>query len=76
VTVLNDVDYTQICFAMEDDARTRAVTQRLLADGTAWMSGSHWRGRDIIRVSVSNWSTDDTDIEQAVDALHRAIRAK
>ena len=41
-----------------DDARTRAVTARLLADGTAWMSGSRWRGRDVLRVSVSNWSTD------------------
>jgi glutamate/tyrosine decarboxylase-like PLP-dependent enzyme len=73
VTVLNEVVYTQTCLAMESDERTRAVTQRLLADGTAWMSGSRWRGRDIIRISVSNWSTDDQDIERSVDALRRAI---
>jgi hypothetical protein len=39
------------------------------------MSGSRWRGRDVIRVSVSNWSTDDADIERSVDALRRAIQA-
>ena len=73
VEVLNDVVYTQVCLALEDDARTREVTQRLLADGTAWMSGSRWAGRDVIRISVSNWSTDDDDIAQSVDALRRAI---
>ena len=70
--VVNDVDYTQVCVAFEDDERTRAVTARLLADGVAWMSGSRWRGSDVLRVSVSNWSTDDRDIELSLDALRRA----
>jgi glutamate/tyrosine decarboxylase-like PLP-dependent enzyme len=73
VEVLNDVVYTQVCFALESDERTRAVTQRLLADGTAWMSGSRWAGRDVIRISVSNWTTDDDDIARSVDAVRRAI---
>ncbi|TDS77159.1 pyridoxal phosphate-dependent decarboxylase family protein [Amnibacterium kyonggiense] len=71
-TVLNDVVFSQVCIAFEDDERTRAVTARLLADGTAWMSGSRWRGRDVIRVSVSNWSTDDEDVRRSVEALRRA----
>jgi glutamate/tyrosine decarboxylase-like PLP-dependent enzyme len=73
VQVLNDVVYTQICLAVEDDERTRAVTARLLADGTAWMSGSRWAGRDVLRISVSNWTTDADDIAKSVDALRRAI---
>jgi glutamate/tyrosine decarboxylase-like PLP-dependent enzyme len=73
VEVLNDIVYTQVCLALEDDQRTRDVTQRLVADGTAWMSGSRWAGRDVIRISVSNWTTDDDDIAQSVDALRRAI---
>ena len=55
-----------------DDERTRAVTARLLADGTAWMSGSRWHGRDVLRVSVSNWSTDAADVDTAVAAVRRA----
>ena len=70
--VLNDVVYTQVCVAFEDDDRTRAVIARLLADGTTWMSGSHWSGREVLRVSVSNWSTDDDDVRRSVDALRRA----
>jgi glutamate/tyrosine decarboxylase-like PLP-dependent enzyme len=70
--VVNDVDYTQVCVVFEDDERTREVTARLLADGVAWMSGSRWRGADVLRVSVSNWSTDDRDVELSLDALRRA----
>jgi len=70
--ILNDVVFTQVCVAFGDDARTRDVTSRLLADGTAWMSGSHWQGRDVLRVSVSNWSTDEADVGASVDAVRRA----
>jgi glutamate/tyrosine decarboxylase-like PLP-dependent enzyme len=70
--ILNDVVYTQVSVAFGDDDRTRAVTERLLADGTAWMSGSRWRDRAVLRVSVSNWSTDEADIAASVDAVRRA----
>ncbi|MBV8528139.1 MAG: aspartate aminotransferase family protein [Candidatus Dormibacteraeota bacterium] len=70
--VLNDVDYTQVCVAFGDDARTRAVTERLIADGLVWMSGSKWHDRDVVRISVSNWSTDDADVRWALDAVRRA----
>jgi glutamate/tyrosine decarboxylase-like PLP-dependent enzyme len=70
--VLNEVVFTQVCVSFGDDARTRAVIERLLADGTAWMSGSRWHGRDVLRVSVSNWSTDQGDVDVAVDAVRRA----
>ncbi|CAN5505405.1 aminotransferase class V-fold PLP-dependent enzyme [soil metagenome] len=70
--ILNDVVFTQVCAAFGTDERTRAVTQRLLADGTAWMSGSRWCDRDVLRVSVSNWSTDDADVARSVDAVRRA----
>ena len=73
--VLNDVVFTQVCVSFGDDARTRAVTARLLADGTAWMSGSRWRGRDVLRVSVSNWSTGQDDVAASVDAVRRAALA-
>ena len=70
--IVNDVVFTQVCAAFGNDERTRAVTARVLADGTAWMSGSRWRNRDVLRVSVSNWSTDATDVQESVDAVRRA----
>jgi glutamate/tyrosine decarboxylase-like PLP-dependent enzyme len=70
--VLNDVVFTQVCVAFEDDARTREVTARLLASGTAWMSGSRWHGTDVLRVSVSNWSTDEADVAASIEAVRLA----
>jgi glutamate/tyrosine decarboxylase-like PLP-dependent enzyme len=75
VEVLNDVVYTQVCLSFGADERTQDVTRRLIADGTAWMSGSKWHGRDVLRVSVSNWTTNDEDVRQTLDALGRACRS-
>lgn len=75
VQVLNDVVFTQVSVAFEDDERTRRVTARVLADGETWMSGSHWRDRDVLRVSVSNAATTDADVERAVAAVRRAAEA-
>jgi glutamate/tyrosine decarboxylase-like PLP-dependent enzyme len=72
VEILNDVVYTQVCAAFGDDARTQQVTAAVIADGTAWMSGSRWRGRDVLRISVSNWSTTADDVTRSVDLLRRA----
>ncbi len=73
--VLNDVVYTQVCVAFGDDERTHRVTDALLADGTAWMSGSRWRDRAVLRISVSNWSTDEADVAASIDAVRRAVVA-
>lgn len=75
IEVLNTVDYTQVSLAFGDDATTRAVTARVIADGKVWMSGSHWQGRDVLRVSVSNWSTDADDVGTAVEAVSSAFAA-
>jgi glutamate/tyrosine decarboxylase-like PLP-dependent enzyme len=69
--VLNDVVYTQVCVAFEDDARTQRIVQGLLEDGTAWISGSTWRNRAVLRISVSNWSTTEDDVARSLDALRR-----
>jgi len=71
-TVVNEVVFTQVCATFGDDDRTRAVVERMLADGTAWTSGSRWRGRAVLRISVSNAGTTDEDVARTVEALRRA----
>jgi glutamate/tyrosine decarboxylase-like PLP-dependent enzyme len=71
--VLNDVVFTQVCVSFGSDERTRAVTQTLIDDGVVWMSGSRWAGRDVLRISVSNWSTDASDVAVSLDAVARAV---
>ena len=72
VEVLNDVVFTQVCLSFGTDERTREVGRRLMEDGTVWMTGSRWHGRDVLRISVSNWSTDEDDVARSLEALRRA----
>jgi glutamate/tyrosine decarboxylase-like PLP-dependent enzyme len=73
--VLNDVVYTQVCVAFGDDEQTRAVTERIISSGITWMSGSRWHGRSVLRISVSNWSTDAEDVHASVEAVRQAVLA-
>jgi glutamate/tyrosine decarboxylase-like PLP-dependent enzyme len=70
--VLNDVVFTQVSVSFGDDERTRRVVSRMLEDGTAWMSGSRWRDRAVLRIAVSNASTTDEDVDRSIEALRRA----
>jgi glutamate/tyrosine decarboxylase-like PLP-dependent enzyme len=72
-SVLNAVEFTQVCATFGTDQRTEEVVRRLLADGTAWMSGSTWRDQSVLRISVSNWSTTDNDVERSLDAVRKAV---
>jgi glutamate/tyrosine decarboxylase-like PLP-dependent enzyme len=73
VEILNDVVLNQVLvrFSGPDDV-TREVIDRVQRDGTCWMSGTTWRGRAAMRISVSNWSTDEADVDRSVDAILRA----
>jgi glutamate/tyrosine decarboxylase-like PLP-dependent enzyme len=71
--VLNEVVFTQVSVSFGDDETTRRVTAALIADGAAWMSGSRWHDRDVLRISVSNWSTDADDVAQSLAAIERAV---
>jgi glutamate/tyrosine decarboxylase-like PLP-dependent enzyme len=75
VEVLNDVVFTQVSLTFGSDERTKAVTAALIADGAVWMSGSKWRGHDILRISVSNWSTDADDVAFSIAAVTRAMES-
>jgi glutamate/tyrosine decarboxylase-like PLP-dependent enzyme len=68
-TVLNDVVLNQVLVSFGEAERTRRVVRRLQADGTCWCGISVWQGHTAMRISVSNWSTSDTDVEQCLEAM-------
>lgn len=74
-TIVNDVVYTQVCVAFEDDERTAAVMAALLEEGVVRPSPSRWSGRAVIRVSVSNWQTDADEVAETIAAFARAVAA-
>ena len=51
---------------------TDEVLRRVQASGDAWMSGTVWRGRKAIRISVSNWQTSGDDVARTLQAFAAA----
>lgn len=76
VEILNDVVLNQVLVRFaDDDAVTRATVQRVQEDGTCWLSGTEWRGRAAMRISVSNWQTSAADVERSAGAILEAAAA-
>jgi glutamate/tyrosine decarboxylase-like PLP-dependent enzyme len=74
VEVLNEVVLNQVLFTFANDEQTDAALSAVQEGGKVWMSGTTWRGRRAIRVSVSNWQTDDEEIDLALDAFRAAVQ--
>ena len=72
--VLNEVVLNQVVVAFGDPERTRRIVAALQDEGTCWCGGTVWRGRVAMRISVSNWSTTDADVERALTAMLRLAR--
>ena len=68
--VLNDVVLNQVLVRFgDDDATTQAVIAAVQESGEAWLGGTIWAGRAAARVSVSNWSTTESDIDRLAAAF-------
>ena len=70
--VLNDVVLNQVLVRVEGadpDALTREMIVRVQEDGTCWAGGTTWHGMAALRISVSNWSTTEGDIDRSADAI-------
>jgi glutamate/tyrosine decarboxylase-like PLP-dependent enzyme len=75
VEVLNEVVLNQVLLRFRaNDAVTADVIGRVQADGTCWVGGTRWRGEAAMRVSVSNWSTTEADIDRSAEAILAAAR--
>jgi glutamate/tyrosine decarboxylase-like PLP-dependent enzyme len=64
--LLNEVVLNQVLFRFESDEQTDEALRQVQESGRVWLSGTTWRGRKAIRVSVSNWQTTDEEIDLAV----------
>jgi glutamate/tyrosine decarboxylase-like PLP-dependent enzyme len=75
IEVLNDVVLNQVLVRVaDDDDATRRVIGRVQQVGTCWIGGTVWKERAAIRISVSNWSTSEDDVEQSAEAIIAATR--
>jgi glutamate/tyrosine decarboxylase-like PLP-dependent enzyme len=73
VTVANEVVLNQVLVGFGDDALTDRVIAGVQREGTCWMGGTTWHGRRLMRISVSNWSTTEDDVDRSVAAIARVL---
>jgi len=67
--ILNEVVFNQVLVELGDDATTRRIIAAIQADGTCWCGVTVWQGRTAMRISVSNWSTTESDVDQSLAAM-------
>lgn len=74
--IVNDVVSNQVLVRwLAADADTGRVAEHVMKcvreEGVAFFSGTSYRGERLMRISVSDWATDEQDVDRAVEALLR-----
>lgn len=81
VEVLNDVQLNQVLVrfrdpaGVDDDAHTMTVLGRVQESGLAYPTPTTWNGGRAVRISVCNWSIEESDADLTVMTLVKAHTA-
>jgi glutamate/tyrosine decarboxylase-like PLP-dependent enzyme len=73
---MNDVVFNQVLVRWispdgDHDDFNDEVMDHVQAEGIAFFSGTTWNGQRLMRISISDWATDEQDVDQAIEALLR-----
>ena len=79
IRILNDVVLNQVLVRVvpergDADAATQAALRAVQDERVCWLGGTRWHGMEAMRISVSNWSTTDEDIDRSADSIIQAAR--
>lgn len=75
IRILNDVVLNQVLVHFKDDDTTKRTVAAVQAEGTCWAGGAIWQNKHAMRISVSNWSTTEADIDRSAEAIVNCFRA-
>ena len=78
IRILNEVVLNQVLVRVEPatgdaDAATRDTLRRVQEERVCWLGGTRWHGLEAMRISVSNWSTTEEDIDRSAESMRRAV---
>ena len=72
VEVVNEVVLNQVLVRVGDEELTNRVERRVQEDGTCGWVRRRGAASVCFRISVSNWSTSEDDVDRCVEAIGRA----
>ena len=82
IAILNEVALNQLIIRFdtdlpseEGDALTRKTIEKIKADGMIFAGGAKWRGRDILRLSVTNFQTTSDQAQLAAESIIAAFKS-
>ena len=83
IEILNEVVLNQVLVRVappgrpgkDADAATREALRLVQEERVCWLGGTRWHDMDAMRISVSNWSTTEADIDRSAESIIRAVRA-
>jgi glutamate/tyrosine decarboxylase-like PLP-dependent enzyme len=79
IQILNEVVLNQLLVRVvpprgDADDATRETIRLVQEERVCWLGGTRWHDMDAMRISVSNWSTTDDDVDQSVESILKAAR--
>jgi glutamate/tyrosine decarboxylase-like PLP-dependent enzyme len=75
LTVLNNVVFNQIIVRCNSDEITQKTIAKIQDLRECWVGGSKWFGNEVIRISISSWTTTEEDVRRSVKSFDLALRA-
>ncbi|MBY5346654.1 pyridoxal phosphate-dependent decarboxylase family protein [Rhizobium leguminosarum] len=82
IAILNEVALNQLVIRFgadlasdEGDALTRKTIGKIQADGIIFAGGAKWRGRDVLRLSVTNFQTTSDEAQLAAQSIITAFKS-
>lgn len=70
--VINDVEFNQVLVDCGDEQATNKIIHHIQTSGDAWVGGSRWFDKPVIRISVCSWATTEYDVTRSVNAFIKA----
>ena len=61
---------------IDHDRRTDQVIAAINRTGEAFFTGTTWKGRRAMRVSVCNWRTSQGDVERTLDCVKGVLECQ
>lgn len=79
IQIPNDVVLNQVLVHVvppngRGDAATAEVLRTVQEERICWLGGTTWHRMHAMRISVSNWSTTERDVDRSADSILRAVR--